>query len=111
VNTGWSGGSFGTGKRMKLSVTRALIDAIHGDALQQAPTRRDPIFGFEVITSAPGVPEGILIPRDTWQNPRAYDEKAARLAGLFIENFKRFSEHVAPEVREAGPVPGAMSVA
>jgi phosphoenolpyruvate carboxykinase (ATP) len=104
VNTGWSGGSYGTGKRMKLSLTRAIIDAIHSGALAEAPSQKDPIFGLEIITEIPGVPAGALLPRNTWQDPCAYDATAKRLAGLFTENFKRFASGVSDEVRAAGPI-------
>ena len=104
VNTGWSGGSYGTGKRMKLSLTRAIIDAIHSGALAEAPSQKDPIFGLEIITEIPGVPAGALMPRNTWQDPCAYDATAKRLAGLFTENFKRFASGVSDEVRAAGPI-------
>ncbi len=103
VNTGWSGGSFGTGKRMKLSFTRAIIDAIHSGALLGAPTRPDPLFGFEIVTAAPEVPASILHPRNTWADPAAYDATAARLAGLFRENFKRFEAQASADTRAAGP--------
>ncbi len=104
VNTGWSGGAFGSGRRMKLAVTRAILDAIHGGSLVDAPIHPDPIFGFEIITEVPGVPREVLLPRNTWEDPCAYDDTASRLAGLFQDNFKRFTGEVPPEVRAAGPV-------
>ncbi len=103
VNTGWSGGSYGSGKRMKLSLTRALIDAIHSGALRDAPVHRDPWFGFDVVGEAPGVPKEALHPRNTWKDPCAYDATAQRLAHLFAENFKTYAGAVGPEVRSAGP--------
>ena len=103
VNTGWSGGSFGTGRRMKLPLTRAIIDAIHSGALLEAPVERDPTFGFDVVTDVPGVPRESLVPRNTWRDPVAYDAAAKRLATLFRENFKKFEGGVAPEVRECNP--------
>jgi phosphoenolpyruvate carboxykinase (ATP) len=103
VNTGWSGGSFGDGKRMKLAHTRAIIDAIHAGTLREAPTHRDPIFGLEIVTEAPGVPRDILLPRNTWRDPCAYDATAKRLAGLFRDNFKKFEAGTTAAIRDAGP--------
>ena len=103
VNTGWSGGSFGTGSRIKLKHTRAIIDAIHAGTLNEAPTRADPVFGFDAVTRVPNVPDEILIPRDTWDNGAAYDTTASKLAALFVENFKQFADGVSQSVRDAGP--------
>jgi phosphoenolpyruvate carboxykinase (ATP) len=106
VNTGWSGGSYGTGSRMKLSLTRAIMNAIHEGKLRDAPTSRDPHFGFDVVTACPGVPPEVLDPRATWANKSAYDSTAKRLAGLFVQNFKQFEAGVSSEVRAAAPVGG-----
>ncbi len=103
VNTGWSGGAYGVGTRMKLAVTRAIIDAIHSGQLAKAPTTPDPVFGVGVPARVPG-----RAPRDPhaarhlagW---RAYDATAAKLAGLFRENFRQYEKDVRPEVREASP--------
>jgi phosphoenolpyruvate carboxykinase (ATP) len=103
VNTGWSGGGYGVGKRIKLAYTRAIVDAIHRGALASAKTRRDPVFGFEVVTECPGVPAEILWPRDAWADPSAYEASAKKLAGLFIENFKKYETGVDAEVRAASP--------
>jgi phosphoenolpyruvate carboxykinase (ATP) len=103
VNTGWSGGAYGTGERMKLSVTRAIIDGIHSGGLMKAPSIRDPVFGFDVVTACPNVPEELLIPRATWPDKSAYDATARKLAGLFRENFKQYEAGVSPEVCDAGP--------
>lgn len=103
VNTGWNGGSYGTGKRVKLSLTRAMIDAIHSGALKDAPATKDPIFGFEVISQCPNVPKEILIPRNSWSDTAAYDSTAQKLSGLFKENFKKYESGVSSEVRLAGP--------
>ena len=103
VNTGWSGGAFGVGKRIKLAHTRAIIDAIHGGALAGAATQRDAVFGFDVISECPGVPKEILIPRSTWTDGNAYDEAAKRLANLFHENFKAYERESSSEIRSAGP--------
>jgi len=103
VNTGWSGGAFGAGKRIKLAHTRAIIDAIHGGALADAKTQRDPTFGFDVIAQAPNVPSEILIPRYTWTDRQAYDEAAKKLAGLFRNNFKTYEAGADSEIKGAGP--------
>jgi len=104
VNTGWSGGAFGVGKRIKLAHTRAIVDAIHSGALASIKTEKDPIFGLEVLTECPGVPSEILNPRNTWADKAAYDASAKKLAGLFRENFKTYESGVSPEVRAAGPI-------
>src|SRR5439155_6211770 len=85
VNTGWSGGPYGVGSRMKLSFTRAIIDAIHTGQLKDAPTTTDPNFVLHVVTSCPNVPADILKPRQTWSDPAAYDATAKKLAGLFAD--------------------------
>jgi phosphoenolpyruvate carboxykinase (ATP) len=103
LNTGWNGGSYGEGARIKLSYTRAILDAIHSGKLQHAPTRPDPVFNTSVVTECPEVPADILIPKRTWMDPAAYDRTAQKLAGLFQQNFKSYSEGVTEEVRNAGP--------
>jgi phosphoenolpyruvate carboxykinase (ATP) len=102
VNTGWSGGAYGTGERMKLAFTRAIVDAIHSGRLLQAPVAEDPLFGFSVVTACPDVPPEILVPRQTWSRGDLYDETARKLAGLFRENFRDYEEGVSPAVRSAG---------
>src|SRR5687768_17006977 len=79
VNTGWSGGPPGQGSRMKLSLTRSIIDAIHSGQLANAPTMSDPVFGISVVTKVPNVPEEVLVPRNTWSNKQAYDQAAQKL--------------------------------
>jgi phosphoenolpyruvate carboxykinase (ATP) len=103
VNTGWSGGAYGVGSRIKLKFTRAIIDAIHAGTLASAPTVEDPVFGFQVPTSCPEVPAEILQPRNTWTDKAAYDEKAKKVAGLFRENFKKYEAQASAEVRGGGP--------
>jgi phosphoenolpyruvate carboxykinase (ATP) len=103
VNTGWSGGAYGVGKRIKLAHTRAIVDAIHSGALLGSKTHRDPIFGFDVITECPNVPPEILDPRNTWSDKSAFDETAKKLANLFRTNFTNYESGVNAEVRAAGP--------
>ncbi len=103
VNTGWSGGPYGVGKRIGLSHTRAILDAIHAGTLRHAPTRREPFFGLEVVTECPTVPDAILLPKQTWSDPKRYDDTARRLAGLFRKNFMSYADGMSPEVRAAGP--------
>jgi phosphoenolpyruvate carboxykinase (ATP) len=103
VNTGWGGGPPGTGKRISLRHTRAIIDAIHGGALANAKRTRDAIFGFDVVTECPGVPAEILVPRNAWADASAYDVAARRLADLFRENFKTYQSGVSAEILKAGP--------
>ena len=91
VNTGWGGGAHGTGKRISLKHTRAIIDAIHSGALANAKTQRDPIFGFDIVTEVPDVPAEILLPRQSWADKAAYDATAKKLAGLFNKNFKTYA--------------------
>ncbi len=103
VNTGWSGGPYGIGKRMKIAYTRAMITAALDGSLARVPTVEDPIFGVHVPTSCPDVPAEILSPRQTWQDKASYDEYAAKLADMFKKNFEQFREHVSKEVLTAGP--------
>ena len=103
VNTGWSGGSYGIGKRMSLTITRGIIDAIHSGALRTAPATPDPVFGVDAITSCPGVSADVLVPRDTWADTTAYDVTARKLAGLFAHNFRQYLDKVTGEVALAGP--------
>ncbi len=105
VNTGWSGGPYGVGSRMKLSYTRAIIDAIHSGALAKAPTVTEPVFGFAVPTCCPAVPEEMLQPERTWSSSGAYHDAARRLASLFQENFAKYAERASPEIRSAAPRP------
>jgi phosphoenolpyruvate carboxykinase (ATP) len=103
VNTGWSGGPYGTGERMKLAYTRAMVRAVLNDTLEQVPRSKDPFFGLEIPETCPDVPPEVLQPRSTWQDPQAYDVQAQKLAGMFKENFEQFAEDVSEDVRGAGP--------
>ncbi len=103
VNTGWSGGAYGTGQRMRLSYTRAIVNAIHSGELASAPIEREPFFGLDVVTLCSGVPADLLVPKKTWDDPDAYDTTARKLAGLFRDNFKTYEDGVREEVRAAAP--------
>lgn len=107
VNTGWAGGAYGVGARIKLKFTRAIVDAIHSRSLADAPTQADPVFGFDVVTAVDGVPSEILVPKQTWADAAAFDRSAAKLAGLFNDNFKQYADGVSDAVRAAAPKPGA----
>ncbi|HEX2764228.1 MAG TPA: phosphoenolpyruvate carboxykinase [Allosphingosinicella sp.] len=103
VNTGWTGGKYGTGERMPIKATRALLNAALDGSLSGAAFRTDENFGFEVPVEVPGVDGAILNPRDTWADKTDYDATAAKLVGLFIANFARFEAHVDAGVRDAAP--------
>jgi phosphoenolpyruvate carboxykinase (ATP) len=103
VNTGWTGGPYGQGSRMKIAYTRAMISAALDGKLDEVSYRKHSAFNLDVPTTCPGVPDGVLDPRGTWPDPGQYDAQAARLAGMFVENFKNFEKDVAPSVKEAGP--------
>jgi phosphoenolpyruvate carboxykinase (ATP) len=103
VNTGWSGGAYGTGKRMKLALTRAIVDAIHSGALAGAPTTADPVFGVGTVTECTGVPPAVLVPREAWADKAAYEATARKLAGLFTKNFQQYESLAPAEVRQASP--------
>jgi phosphoenolpyruvate carboxykinase (ATP) len=103
VNTGWTGGPYGVGSRMKLPHTRAMVRAALAGALNGIRYQPDPVFGFEVPTEVPGVPPEVLAPRATWADPIAYDAQARRLATMFRENFEQYRSAVAEDVAKAGP--------
>ena len=103
VNTGWTGGAFGVGKRIKISHTRALLRAVLDGALDKVALRRDPSFGLDVPESCPGVPNKVLNPRGTWSDKGAYDSQASDLVGRFHTNFTQFESHVGDEVKSAAP--------
>jgi phosphoenolpyruvate carboxykinase (ATP) len=103
VNTGWTGGGYGTGRRMPIRVTRRLLTAALDGSLSRADFRRDPYFGFAVPTSVPGVEPHILYPVKTWQDKAAFAETAKRLVEMFEKNFKQFESYVDADVRAAAP--------
>jgi phosphoenolpyruvate carboxykinase (ATP) len=104
INTGWSGGPYGVGKRMPLAHTRAMIDAIHSGEMASCAYDTDPVFGVQIPKQVPGVPADLLQPRKTWKNAADYDRTAEKLAGLFKENFKKFAAGISDaRVLEAGP--------
>jgi len=105
VNTGWTGGKYGVGKRMPIKETRALLDAALDGSLKNVEFRKDPNFGFEVPVAVPGVDGSILDPRSTWADPAEYDAMAAKLVDLFVENFRQFADQVDDGVRQSGPQP------
>ena len=106
VNTGWSGGPYGIGKRMSIHHTRTLLNSALEGKLLDAQYRTDPIFGFEVPMHCEGVPDKVLNPIDTWEDPDAYRDKYNQLAALFIENFKKFASGCTPDVIAVGPTKG-----
>jgi phosphoenolpyruvate carboxykinase (ATP) len=103
VNTGWTGGPYGTGSRIRLDHTRRMVRAALGGELAGVPTRTDPVFGVEVPEHVEGVPDELLDPRRTWADPAAYDAQAGKLADMFVKNFAQFEAEVTPAVVEAGP--------
>jgi phosphoenolpyruvate carboxykinase (ATP) len=104
VNTGWTGGRYGVGSRIKLGYTRAIIDAIYSGELAQAQTTTDPVFKLSAITICPHVPGELLVPKNTWDDKAEFDHTARKLARLFSANFDQFADGVSEEVRNAGPV-------
>ena len=103
VNTGWTGGAFGTGSRMPIKATRALLNAALDGSLAHVEMRIDPNFKFRVPVAVPGVDTAILNPRDTWADKAAYDAQAQKLVGMFRDNFRKFEAHVGPDVLQAAP--------
>jgi len=103
VNTGWTGGPYGTGQRMSIAYTRAIIDAIHDGSLAEAESVTDPVFGVSVPTSCPGVPSDVLLPERTWRDPAAYREMAAHLVRLFHDNFQAYADQASDELLSAAP--------
>ncbi|MHC1739765.1 MAG: phosphoenolpyruvate carboxykinase (ATP) [Anaerolineaceae bacterium] len=104
INTGWTGGPYGIGQRMKIAYTRAMIDALLSGALDDVAYDLDPVFGVSVPKTCPGVPIEALTPRATWTDPSAYDLQAQKLAKMFHVNFVQFASDVPEEVLHAGPI-------
>jgi len=102
INTGWSGGPYGTGKRIKLAYTRAIVNAALAGEIDDVPRQVDPFFGLATPVEVKGVPTGVLNPRRTWPDANAYDVQAKKLAGMFRENFEKFG-NVDPAIKNAGP--------
>ena len=103
VNTGWSGGPFGIGKRMSLKITRALITSAIEGKLDDVSYSIHEIFGLQMPATCPGVPSEVLDPRNTWEDKAAYDAKAGQLAGQFNENFEKFKDGATDEILAARP--------
>lgn len=104
VNTGWTGGPYGTGSRMKLKYTRAMITAALKGELDNVPYETHPVFGLAMPTECPNVPTEVLNPKNTWENAKAYDVQVTELANSFKENFKRFEEFANAEILAGGPI-------
>ncbi len=104
INTGWTGGAYGEGQRMKIGYTRAMIHAALSGKLDNVSMANDPIFGISVPTTCPDVPSELLQPRNTWKDKSAYDVAAKKLARMFRENFKSFEADAPEAVRAAGPI-------
>jgi phosphoenolpyruvate carboxykinase (ATP) len=103
VNTGWTGGPYGVGSRMRIAHTRAMITAALSGQLDGVDYRRHAIFNVDVPATCPNVPTAVLDPGSTWSDRAAYEQQARKLAAMFVENFKTFESDVAPAVRDAGP--------
>jgi len=103
VNTGWTGGAYGVGERIRIAYSRAAVRAAISGALRDVPFQPDPVFGIAVPERCPGIPDEVLQPRRTWADTDAYDAQARKLAGLFAANFAEYAEEAGPEVRAAGP--------
>lgn len=103
VNTGWSGGGYGVGSRIKLAYTRSMIAAALEGKLEDAEYEPHPVFGMQIPDHCPGVPDELLFPRNTWADKDAYDTMAKKLAGQFIKNFEKYADGVSPEILAAAP--------
>jgi len=103
VNTGWTGGEYGDGHRMKLPHTRKMLSEALAGNLDNVSYETDPVFGFEIPTSVDGVPSDVLFPRNTWSDKDSYDAKARTLAQMFITNFEQFQDEASDELMNAAP--------
>ena len=104
VNTGWTGGVHGVGRRIDLASTRRIIDAINTGSLDEAPVHRDRVFGLDAITRVPGVDGKLLVPHHAWNDEAAWEAAARQLAGKFKDNFAAYAATAGPDVVAAGPV-------
>lgn len=104
INTGWSGGPYGVGSRIKIAYTRRMLEAALNGELDNVEYWKDEFFGLNVPSHIEGIPDEILNPKSTWDDKEAYDEQAKKLAGMFKENFKEFEEYVTEEIKAAGPI-------
>jgi len=102
INTGWSGGPYGIGKRMNIHYTRSMVTAALSGKLDEVDYRHDSVFNLDVPTTCPDVPSDVLNPRNTWSDKDAYDVSAKKLAQMFVDNFKKFG-NVSSEIESAGP--------
>jgi phosphoenolpyruvate carboxykinase (ATP) len=107
INTGWTGGPYGVGSRMKLAYTRAMITAALNGELDNVEYETHPIFGLQMPKSCPNVPSAVLNPRETWADKDAYDGKANDLAEEFIRNFEKYSSKASADILNAAPKPQA----
>jgi phosphoenolpyruvate carboxykinase (ATP) len=103
INTGWTGGPYGVGSRIRIPHTRAMLNAALAGELDDAEFREDPVFGLEVPAAIEGVPTEILTPRNTWDDKDAFDAQARKLAGMFRDNFTQYADQMGPEVAQSGP--------
>ena len=104
INTGWSGGPYGVGQRIKLKYTRAMIAAALQNQLDNVAYEAHPVFGFMIPATCPNVPSEILQPKNTWADKKAYDDKAKILANLFITNFQKYSAGLSEEILKSSPL-------
>jgi phosphoenolpyruvate carboxykinase (ATP) len=102
INTGWSGGPYGIGKRMNIHYTRSMVTAALSGELDKVQYRHDEVFNLDIPVTCPNVPPEVLNPRNTWSDKDAYDSSAKRLAQMFVDNFRKFG-NVAQEITQAGP--------
>ena len=103
INTGWTGGPYGVGNRIKLSYTRAMITAALNGELDKVSYKKHEVFGLMMPETCPNVPDEKLDPRSTWADQKAYDEKAANLAAQFVKNFEKYADKANEEILAAAP--------
>jgi phosphoenolpyruvate carboxykinase (ATP) len=103
INTGWTGGAYGTGNRMKLAYTRRMVNAALAGELDDVEFIEEPVFGLMIPETVPDVPDELLNPRNTWQDKQAYDEKAKQLAMMFHDNFKTFKDRANTDILTGAP--------